>query len=59
MQQLIGVAGAGSMAVTNPLQRHWRDLETAARHPGINTGLGREIYGRALVGIKEPVSYLI
>ncbi len=33
-----------------PLQRHWRDLQTAARRPTINTGLSREIYGRAIVG---------
>ena len=47
------------MAVASPVQRHWRDLETAARQPTINTGLGREIYGRALVGSSEQVSFLV
>jgi hypothetical protein len=47
------------MAAANPIQRHWRDLQTAARQPMINTGLSREIYGRALVGNQEEVSFLV
>lgn len=59
MELLLTVGGAAGMAVANPLQRHWRDLETAARQPTINTGLSREIYGRAIVGSSEQVSYLV
>ena len=59
MELLLTVGGAAGMAVANPLQRHWRDLETAARQPTINTGLSREIYGRAIVGSTEQVSYLV
>ncbi|HTF45861.1 MAG TPA: hypothetical protein VK735_00280 [Pseudonocardia sp.] len=49
------------MGVTavNPIQRFWRDLETAARHPSRCTELGREICCRALVGGQEQVSFLI
>jgi 3-hydroxy-9,10-secoandrosta-1,3,5(10)-triene-9,17-dione monooxygenase len=59
MEFLLTVGGAASMAAANPIQRHWRDLHTAARQPMINTGLSREIYGRALVGNQEQVSYLV
>jgi 3-hydroxy-9,10-secoandrosta-1,3,5(10)-triene-9,17-dione monooxygenase len=59
MELLMTVGGASGMAVANPLQRYWRDLETTARQPTINTGLSREIYGRAIVGSSEQVSYLL
>jgi alkylation response protein AidB-like acyl-CoA dehydrogenase len=59
MELLLTVGGAGSMATGSPVQRHWRDLETAARQPTINPGLSREIYGRALVGAEEQVSFLV
>jgi alkylation response protein AidB-like acyl-CoA dehydrogenase len=56
---LLTVGGASTFARTNPVQRCWRDLETAARHPTISTELSREIYGRALVGSSGKVSFLI
>jgi 3-hydroxy-9,10-secoandrosta-1,3,5(10)-triene-9,17-dione monooxygenase len=59
MELLLTAGGAAGMAVGNPLQRHWRDLETAARQPTLNSGLSRQIYGRALVGSSEQVSFLV
>ncbi|MDF3312822.1 acyl-CoA dehydrogenase family protein [Rhodococcus sp. T2V] len=56
---LLNVGGASSFAQANPLQRIWRDLETATRHGTINPGIGREVYGRALLGIEETFSALI
>ncbi|WP_399895978.1 acyl-CoA dehydrogenase family protein [Streptomyces sp. BBFR51] len=56
---LLTVSGAGSFARTRTIQRHWRDLETAARHPTLNPGLAREMYGRALVGDERPVSPMV
>lgn len=56
---LLSVGGAGSFSATNPVQRYWRDLHTAARHPTISAELSEEIYGRALVGDNEPVSFLV
>ncbi|MQA16970.1 MAG: oxidoreductase [Pseudonocardiaceae bacterium] len=53
---LLNVGGASSFAQANPLQRIWRDLEIAARHGLVNVDLGREIYGRALLGITDQVS---
>jgi 3-hydroxy-9,10-secoandrosta-1,3,5(10)-triene-9,17-dione monooxygenase len=56
---LLSVGGASTFSRTNRVQRYWRDLETAARHPTISTELSREIYGRALVGSSDQVSFLI
>ncbi|MCE7001257.1 acyl-CoA dehydrogenase family protein [Kibdelosporangium philippinense] len=56
---LLSVGGASSLATSNPVQRYWRDLNTAARHPTISAELSTDIYGRALVGISEPASYLV
>jgi 3-hydroxy-9,10-secoandrosta-1,3,5(10)-triene-9,17-dione monooxygenase len=59
VQLLLTVSGASSLSRTKVIQRYWRDLETAARHPALNGGLSREMYGRALVGAQEQVSPLI
>jgi 3-hydroxy-9,10-secoandrosta-1,3,5(10)-triene-9,17-dione monooxygenase len=56
---LLNVQGASAFAESNPIQRVWRDLEMASRH-GLLTGeIPQEIYGRALVGIFEPLSPLV
>lgn len=59
MELLLTVGGSTGLAVANPIQRHWRDLQTAARQPTINAGLSREIYGCALVGSQQQVSFLV
>ncbi|MFG2356894.1 acyl-CoA dehydrogenase family protein [Streptomyces sp. NPDC048521] len=59
VQALLTVSGAGSFSLTKTIQRHWRDLETATRHPTLNTGLAREMYGRALAGDERPVSPMV
>lgn len=59
VQLLLTVSGASTFARTKPTQQYWLDLETAARHPTLNGGLSREIYGRALVGVPEQVSSLL
>jgi alkylation response protein AidB-like acyl-CoA dehydrogenase len=56
---LLSVSGASSFAHANPLQRYWRDLETAARHPMLGTELSRDIYGRVLVGSTEPATFVV
>ncbi|WP_163508806.1 acyl-CoA dehydrogenase family protein [Fodinicola acaciae] len=56
---LLNVSGAGSFAEANPLQRIWRDLETASRHVQANTNVSREIYGRALLGVEEKAVLVI
>jgi 3-hydroxy-9,10-secoandrosta-1,3,5(10)-triene-9,17-dione monooxygenase len=59
VQLLLTISGASSFSRAKVIQRYWRDLETAARHPGLNPGLAREMYGRALVGNQEPVSFMV
>jgi 3-hydroxy-9,10-secoandrosta-1,3,5(10)-triene-9,17-dione monooxygenase len=59
VQLLLTVSGASSFSRTKVIQRNWRDLETAARHPNLNEGLTRETYGRALAGVTEQVSVMI
>ncbi|WLW58128.1 acyl-CoA dehydrogenase family protein [Streptomyces sp. YU58] len=59
VQLLLTVSGAGSFSRTAVIQRYWRDLETATRHPTLNPGLAREMYGRALVGDERPVSPMV
>jgi 3-hydroxy-9,10-secoandrosta-1,3,5(10)-triene-9,17-dione monooxygenase len=56
---LVNVGGASSLSATNPVQRYWRDIHTAARHPTITTELSEEIYGHALVGSGQRVSPLV
>lgn len=56
---LLTLQGAGSFAEANPLQRIWRDQETASRHAMTNPAVTSELYGRALLGVEEQVSPLI
>ncbi|WP_328611302.1 acyl-CoA dehydrogenase family protein [Amycolatopsis sp. NBC_00345] len=56
---LLSAHGAGSFAEVNPLQRIWRDSATAARHAIVSPRISQEIYGRALLGVAEPVSPLV
>jgi alkylation response protein AidB-like acyl-CoA dehydrogenase len=59
MDLLLTVQGAGSFAEANPLQQKWRDLETGSRHAVVNPSIAAELYGRALLGVKEQVTPLI
>lgn len=55
---LLDVGGASSFAQSSPLQRSWRDIEIISRHGLLNAALGREIYGRALLGVEDQVAAL-
>lgn len=59
VDRLVSVNGAGTFALANPLQRIWRNLGTASRHGVVNPDLGREIYGRSLLGIEEQPTFII
>ncbi|MFF7309135.1 acyl-CoA dehydrogenase family protein [Streptomyces sp. NPDC008137] len=56
---LLNVQGASAFATTNPVQRIWRDLETASRHGLLNYEFGQEVYSRSLLGIEEPIGVLV
>ncbi|CUX61477.1 Acyl-CoA dehydrogenase, C-terminal domain protein [Agrobacterium deltaense Zutra 3/1] len=45
---LLSVQGASAFAESNPVQRVWRDIETATRHGLLSPEVPLEIYGRAL-----------
>ncbi|MCR3721994.1 Acyl-CoA dehydrogenase [Prauserella flava] len=51
---LLTANGAGSFADANVLSRIWRDCEAASRHALVTTEIGREAYGRLLLGNDEP-----
>jgi alkylation response protein AidB-like acyl-CoA dehydrogenase len=53
VELLLDAQGASAFALTNPVQRIWRDMSAAARH-GLNLpGLKQEIYGRSLLHADE------
>lgn len=56
---LLNVNGAGSFAESNPLQRMWRDAETASRHAVVNPDISQELYGRELLGLETNITALI
>jgi alkylation response protein AidB-like acyl-CoA dehydrogenase len=58
---LISAHGASSFGDFNPLQRIWRDSNTAGRHAVIDPLVNQEVYGKALLGIpyEENITPLI
>ncbi|MBB5937896.1 acyl-CoA dehydrogenase family protein [Streptomyces zagrosensis] len=56
---LLNVHGGGSFADTNPLQRIWRDANTAGRHAVATPAVGMEIYGKLLLGVEERITPFI
>jgi len=50
---LLDAQGASSFALVNPLQRIWRDMNTASRHGFIIPGIKEEICGKILLGADE------
>lgn len=59
VDHLLNIQGASAFALANPMQRIWRDLETASRHGLLDTAICEEIYGRALLGVEERSTVLI
>ncbi|MEK8174565.1 oxidoreductase [Streptomyces sp. M19] len=55
------VLGPGRLKLrrVQPLQRVWRDIETASRHAVLNPEVAAEIYGKSLFGIQGTVSALV
>ncbi|MEV5149075.1 acyl-CoA dehydrogenase family protein [Streptomyces sp. NPDC052727] len=56
---LLDAHGASAFAETTPLQRIWRDANTAARHAGLIPAVGLEVYGKTLLGVNERVSLMV
>lgn len=47
---LMDIAGPAAFALSDRIQRLWRDLNLGSRHNSINAGLSLELYGRFLTG---------
>ena len=56
---LCSAHGASSFAEASPMQRMWRDSEIASRHAVVAPEISALIYGRALMGFTEGVSFLV
>ena len=56
---LVSAHGAGTFAEGSPLQRMWRDANTAARHAVVLPAVGIEVYGKALLGVENTVTHLV
>lgn len=56
---LLSAHGAGSFALSSPLQRMWRDSNTAARHAVILPTVSDEVYGKTLLGVENTVTPLV
>lgn len=59
LNTLISAHGAGSFADANPMQRIWRDANTAARHAFVLPPVCEELYGKVLLGVKRNITPLI
>jgi alkylation response protein AidB-like acyl-CoA dehydrogenase len=53
VSSLMDIAGASAFAASSPLQRHWRDLNTASRHAFLGAEPMLELYGRAIFGLDQ------
>jgi alkylation response protein AidB-like acyl-CoA dehydrogenase len=53
---LLTANGAGSFADANVLNRIWRDAEIAGRHAYVTPEVGKEVYGRLLLGADGPLT---
>ncbi|WP_030178819.1 acyl-CoA dehydrogenase family protein [Streptomyces sp. NRRL S-813] len=56
---LLNAHGSSGFADDRLLQRVWRDANVAARHAGLVPAVGLEAYGKALLGVSEPVSLMV
>ncbi|CAM5464942.1 acyl-CoA dehydrogenase family protein [Streptomyces aurantiogriseus] len=56
---LLDAHGSSAFADASPLQRIWRDANTAARHAGLVPAVGLEVHGKSLLGIGERVSLMV
>ena len=56
---LCSAHGASSFAEGSPMQRIWRDSEIASRHAVIVPETSSLVYGRALMGFTDGITFLV
>ncbi|WP_197383650.1 acyl-CoA dehydrogenase family protein [Mycolicibacterium mengxianglii] len=52
VELLLDLHGSSSFALSNPLQRMWRDLAVGTRHGAMTSYMVAEAYARSLVGVE-------
>jgi alkylation response protein AidB-like acyl-CoA dehydrogenase len=56
---LMAAHGSGGFAESSPMQRWWRDINTASGHAVGLPSIAMEIYGKALLGVDTMVTPLV
>ncbi|WP_264059738.1 acyl-CoA dehydrogenase family protein [Mycobacterium montefiorense] len=56
MDILMTTNGAGLFADANALNQIWRDAEIAGRHAFVTPEIGKEVYGRLLIGADDALT---
>jgi 3-hydroxy-9,10-secoandrosta-1,3,5(10)-triene-9,17-dione monooxygenase len=56
---LCSAHGASSFAEASPMQRWWRDSEIASRHAVVSPEISAQVYGRALMGFTDGITFLV
>lgn len=59
LNMLMAAHGSGGFAESSPMQRWWRDANTAAGHAVGLPSVAVEIYGKALLGVDTMVTPLV
>ena len=59
IDRLVSAHGASSFADSSPMQRIWRDANTAGRHAVVSPTVSLEVYGKALLGVENDVTVLV
>lgn len=59
LNMLMTAHGSGGFAESSPMQRWWRDANTAAGHAVGMPSIAIEIYGKALLGVDAMVTPLV
>lgn len=59
LRTVLDVHGAAGFAESSRLQRYWRDANTGARHAALDSYVGYEIYGKALLGLPDRISPMV
>ena len=52
---LVDVHGSGGLAEANPLRRMAGDVAMGARHAGFNATVAKELFGKAILGVVDPI----
>lgn len=56
IEQIMFISGSSAFALSNPLQRYWRDIHVGLRHIQNNPMVGYEIYERDNLGVLPNIT---